>query len=219
MARIKVIWKEVPGVEGYNVKRCIGEAGIYERINQNLIEDLFYIDTDIEDNTKYYYKVEAIYSSGTIVKVASATETDEIPQTITTKSLLLYKHDDLTDHYSTGDEQDPINFGAIEDGTTSEEKQIFIKNISSNIINSIVLEPYGVYKDWIQLWPTQSGLDDATPGASIKKVRNSSDTGYVTKLGPGEWGSFWTQCSVPSSQINGIYLSASTKIRGTGEST
>lgn len=60
---IKVTWNSVSGAKGYNLKRRDDpKVGEFEVITEN-ISDTFYLDTVPELGVKYYYKVNAQFSS------------------------------------------------------------------------------------------------------------------------------------------------------------
>jgi fibronectin type 3 domain-containing protein len=48
-----------PDVKGYNIYRSVDSLGSYKWINEKPVQDTLYKDSDVEDNTIYYYKVTA----------------------------------------------------------------------------------------------------------------------------------------------------------------
>lgn len=58
-----VIWEAVEGATGYNVKRSVHSGGPYTTIGSNLTETS-YTDTNLKNNTTYYYVVSAIGPNG-----------------------------------------------------------------------------------------------------------------------------------------------------------
>lgn len=53
-----------PHVTGYNLYRANTEDGEYIKINSELIDEITYIDSSLNDGTEYYYTLTAVYTTG-----------------------------------------------------------------------------------------------------------------------------------------------------------
>jgi len=64
--KINLAWAEnmEQDLEGYHIYRSLDSLGKYTRINDELVKDTAFRDTDLEDNTIYYYKVTAVDDAG-----------------------------------------------------------------------------------------------------------------------------------------------------------
>lgn len=51
---------------GYNIYRSNTIAGIFEKINENLITDNSYLDSNLENNIEYYYMLEVVSANNPI---------------------------------------------------------------------------------------------------------------------------------------------------------
>lgn len=64
---ILLYWEQsiAPDTRGYNIWRADDESGPFERVNTALIENAsYYADSGLAENTRYYYEVTAVDSSG-----------------------------------------------------------------------------------------------------------------------------------------------------------
>jgi len=57
---IKLTWNVTNGASGYNIYRSVNSNSGYEKINTGLITSNEFTDTNVSQNTAYYYKVSAI---------------------------------------------------------------------------------------------------------------------------------------------------------------
>ncbi len=64
---ILLYWEQSVAVDtrGYDIWRSFGESGPYARVNSAIIENAsYYADGGLDENTRYYYRVTAVDSSG-----------------------------------------------------------------------------------------------------------------------------------------------------------
>jgi fibronectin type 3 domain-containing protein len=54
-------WNAISGVNSYNVYRSTSEGGTYTKINSSAVSGTEYTDTSLSPDTRYYYKVSAIF--------------------------------------------------------------------------------------------------------------------------------------------------------------
>ena len=56
--------RQVLGLSGYNIYRSISPTGSYNKVNTAPITQTFYVDSDLANNTAYYYKLTIVTTSG-----------------------------------------------------------------------------------------------------------------------------------------------------------
>lgn len=61
---VTLTWDTVEGVEGYNIYRTLLEGMATEKLNETLITETTYIDTNVTNGTRYYYYVKSVAGEG-----------------------------------------------------------------------------------------------------------------------------------------------------------
>jgi len=70
---VNLTWNIVNAASGYNIYRSLNVNSGYEKINTNLIASNVFTDTNVSQNTTYYYKVSAIFDSDESAQSAGIT--------------------------------------------------------------------------------------------------------------------------------------------------
>jgi len=85
ISSINIDWTAVTDATSYNVYRAMTADGTYSKRAEKTTESAIYVDTELQANTTYYYKVTAVNSAGESAKsaVASATTAKVISETPT----------------------------------------------------------------------------------------------------------------------------------------
>lgn len=120
--RIRLSWEDYNNILGYNIYRSDSSGGNFEKINNSIIADTFYIDTLLETSKYYYYKItsidnqnyESIYSNE--VQAMAITFANNILIVDDSKTALLSPTDSVVDCFYNNlfSDYDFTNYDVVE---------------------------------------------------------------------------------------------------------
>lgn len=200
-SEIELSWKASDRATGYNIYRSDAADGAYNKINTETVTETTYVDTGLEANSTYYYKVTAVSGE------KESEKSDHVAATTSGASSVMYYEG--FENGNTLQQNGDATINRTEEHAAAGTSSLSVAPTAANnysgvaLRNSALTEPMlpgGTYK----LTAKALSAKDATLGVRVETKDAAGGDTYGTvgratvNLTAGEWADISLEFTVPT---------------------